>query len=75
MRIVPVVLIAAGIVAGAASVSAQTAPAPASSALTVERVAQLPSIIGTAPASPAWSPDSRWIAFRWNDGGWPFRDL
>lgn len=43
--------------------------------LTVERVAALPSLIGTAPASPAWSPDSRWIAFRWNDGGWPFRDL
>ena len=75
MRIVPVVLIAAGIVAAAASANAQTAPAPASSGLTVERVAQLPSIIGTAPASPTWSPDSRWIAFRWNESGWPFRDV
>ncbi len=43
--------------------------------LTVERVAELPSLIGTAPASPAWAPDSRWLAFRWNDAGWPFRDL
>ena len=43
--------------------------------LTVERVAALPSIIGTAPASPTWSPDSRMLAFRWNDAGWPFRDL
>lgn len=47
------------------------APAP----LTVERVAALPSIIGTAPASPTWSPDSRMLAFRWNDSGSPFRDI
>ena len=26
---------------------------------TIERVASLPSLIGTAPASPVWSPDSR----------------
>jgi dipeptidyl-peptidase-4 len=75
MRIVPVVLIAAGIVAGTASATAQTASATTSTTLTVERVAQLPSIIGTAPASPTWSPDSRWIAFRWNESGWPFRDV
>jgi dipeptidyl-peptidase-4 len=43
--------------------------------LTVERVAALPSVIGTAPASPAWSPDSRMLAFGWNDAGWPFRDI
>jgi dipeptidyl-peptidase-4 len=43
--------------------------------LTVERVASLPSLIGTPPASPAWSPNSEWLAFRWNDAGWPFRDL
>ena len=33
-------------------------PLPASPALTVERVAALPSLIGTAPAAAAWSPDS-----------------
>ena len=43
--------------------------------LTIERVAALPSLIGTAPASPTWSPDSRMLAFRWNDAGWPFRDI
>ena len=48
---------------------AQTPP------LTVERVAALPSLIGTPPASPTWSPDSRLLAFRWNEQGWPFRDL
>jgi dipeptidyl-peptidase-4 len=43
--------------------------------LTVERVAALPSLIGTAPATPTWSPDSRLLAFRWNGAGWPFRDI
>jgi dipeptidyl-peptidase-4 len=47
----------------------------ASAPLTVERVASLPSLIGTAPASPTWSPDSRMLAFRWNEAGWPFRDI
>jgi len=51
------------------------AGAQAASPLTVERVAALPSLIGTPPASPAWSPDSRRLAFRWNDAGWPFRDI
>jgi dipeptidyl-peptidase-4 len=44
-------------------------------ALSIERVAALPSLIGTAPSSPTWSPDSRLLAFRWNDAGWPFRDI
>jgi dipeptidyl-peptidase-4 len=43
--------------------------------LTIERVASLPSLTGTAPASPTWSPDSRLLAFRWNNEGWPFRDI
>jgi dipeptidyl-peptidase-4 len=51
---------------------AQPADAPA---LPIERVASLPSLIGTSPATPLWSPDSRLLAVRWNDAGWPFRDL
>ena len=43
--------------------------------LTVERVASLPSLIGTAPAGATWSPDSTRLAFLWNDGGWPYRDV
>jgi dipeptidyl-peptidase-4 len=70
MRKAVVFLIAIlGVVEG----TAHTQPAP--SPLTVERVAALPSLIGTPPASLAWSPDSRWLAFRWNDAGWPFRDI
>jgi dipeptidyl-peptidase-4 len=44
-------------------------------ALPIERVAALPSLIGTAPSSPVWAPDSRRLAFLWNDAGWPFRDV
>jgi dipeptidyl-peptidase-4 len=35
--------------------------------LTVERLVAEPHLTGTAPTSPAWSPDSQWLAFRWND--------
>jgi dipeptidyl-peptidase-4 len=49
-----------------------TPPAPRSS-LPLERVASLPSLIGTAPASPVWSPDGARIAFLWNDAGWPLK--
>ena len=43
--------------------------------LTLEQVASRPSVVGTPPALPAWSPDSRRLAFGWNDRGQPFRDL
>jgi dipeptidyl-peptidase-4 len=63
--------LAIGLMVAGGVANAQVAPP----ALTVERVASLPSLIGTAPASPTWSPDSRMLAFRWNEGGWPFRDV
>lgn len=63
---------AAALVSVALTTSAAAQPA---APLTVERVASLPSVIGTAPASPSWAPDSRRMAFRWNDQGWPFRDI
>lgn len=43
--------------------------------LTIERLVATPSLTGTAPAAPAWSPDSRHLAFLWNEGGAPARDL
>ncbi len=43
--------------------------------LTVERLLAAPSLTGTAPTAPAWSPDSRHLAFLWNDRGMPARDL
>lgn len=49
--------------------------AAAQGRLTVERIASLPSLIGTAPSSPVWSPDSSRLAFLWNDSALPFRDV
>lgn len=43
--------------------------------LKVERLASFPSLIGTAPARPVFSPDSRRLAFLWNDEGMPFREV
>jgi len=43
--------------------------------LPLERITALPSLIGTAPASPVWSPDGSRLAFLWNDRGMPFRDV
>ena len=43
--------------------------------LTIERFVSLPSLIGTAPANPVWSPDSSRLAFLWNDNAMPFRDI
>lgn len=52
-----------------------TAQNPAPAPLSAEQIASYPSLIGTAPSSPTWSRDSQWLAFRWNEEGWPFRDL
>jgi dipeptidyl-peptidase-4 len=35
--------------------------------LTVAQLVDEPYVTGTAPASPAWSPDSQWLGFLWND--------
>ena len=43
--------------------------------LTVDRILALPSITGTAPSSPVWSPDSERLAFLWNDHGLPQREV
>ena len=48
---------------------------PRAGALAIERVAALPSLIGTAPSSPIWSPDGKRLAFLWNDQGWPGRNV
>ncbi len=48
------------------------APAPE---LTLARLYSLPSLIGTRPEQPVWSPDSKRVAFLWNDEGTPFLDV
>ena len=39
------------------------------------RLYSLPWVIGTTPEKPAWSPDSRRVAFLWSDKGSNTRDL
>ncbi|MEO7430616.1 MAG: DPP IV N-terminal domain-containing protein, partial [Dokdonella sp.] len=62
---------------GAAWMIAAACPADAATPrpLTIERLYSLPSIIGTRPENPQWSPDSRRLAFLWNDEGTNFRDV
>lgn len=44
--------------------------------LTVARIVQRsPSLFGTSPSAAAWSPDSKRLAFLWNDQGVPDRQL
>lgn len=63
-------LVAASAIA-VAPVRAETPTVP----LTLERLYALPRLIGTAPTGFAWSPDSRQLAFLWNDEGTNFRDV
>ncbi len=44
-------------------------------ALTIERIVSQPALTGTAPSAPAWSPDSRRLAFLWNDSAMPRREI
>ena len=46
-----------------------------SAALTLERLTASPSLTGTTPTSPRWSPTSATLAFLWNDAGAPTRSL
>ena len=41
----------------------------------IERLVSLPTLSGTPPSNPTWSPDGRHVAFLWNDSGLLFRDL
>jgi len=43
--------------------------------LTLDRLLATPAITGTAPSSPKWSSDSRYLAFTWNSQGQPQRSL
>lgn len=55
--------------------AADKTDAPTPRPLTLERLYSLPWVTGTQPVNPAWSPDSRRLAFLWNDEGTPFRDI
>jgi dipeptidyl-peptidase-4 len=52
-----------------------TSTQAADSSLTLDRLFTTPSLVGVTPSSPTWSPDSRYVAFTWNDEGMPRRGL
>jgi Tol biopolymer transport system component len=54
---------------------APAAGASQESGLTIDRIVAQPSITGTSPYAPAWSPDSRRLAFLWNDSAMPRREI
>lgn len=43
--------------------------------LTIERFTSLPTLTGTEPANPVWSPNSKYMAFLWNNKAMPSRDM
>ena len=43
--------------------------------LDIDRLYSLPWVIGAQPKDPVWSPDSRRVAFLWNDEGTNFYDV
>ncbi|MGA9341096.1 MAG: prolyl oligopeptidase family serine peptidase [Rhodanobacteraceae bacterium] len=58
-----------------ASAAESTQPSAPTRKFTIDRLYSLPWLIGTRPDDPVWSPDSRRIAFLWNDQGTNFLDV
>lgn len=54
---------------------ASIAPAAELPPLRLDDLYRSPSLFGTEPSAPAWSPDSRYFAFTWNNKGQPQRSL
>ncbi len=55
--------------------AALSAQAQAPRKLSIDRLYSLPWVVGSPPSSPVWSPDSRRLAFLWNDAGANFYDV
>src|SRR5687767_6662600 len=76
MTVRPLVALALACVAGA-SLHAQEPAAPAPPArfeLTIPSIMRGPEVYGREPQQVAWSPDSRWLYFRWNPPGTDWRE-
>ena len=75
----PTLAVAAALACGLATALAfgsRLAAAPQAPRLTLERLSSTrPKLDGTAPANPVWSPDSRHVAFMWDDTGMGDRDV
>ncbi|MGH9803762.1 MAG: DPP IV N-terminal domain-containing protein, partial [Candidatus Acidiferrales bacterium] len=72
LRFIAIVSCALLLVAAASPLFAQQA---GKKKLDLDRLFAYPRLEGTPPVAAKWSPDSRRLAFLWNDRGMPFRDL
>ncbi len=68
-RVVAALALVSAVLLGRSPAVAQRAP------LTIERMVAAPSLLGTTPSHPVWSPNSEWLAFLWNERALPERDL
>src|SRR5262245_54120901 len=59
----------------AAILAVLSAAAVAQERLSVARITSYPTLSGTPPFRPIWSPDGKRLAFLWNDQGQAFRDI
>jgi dipeptidyl aminopeptidase/acylaminoacyl peptidase len=66
---VPRTLTAALILAAVLPATAQARQQPASFELTVANIMRGPEHVGEPPAAIRWTDDSRWVYFRWKEGG------
>jgi dipeptidyl-peptidase-4 len=58
------------------SATAQGSDAPgANEAFSIDKLYEIPSLIGTEPGGVDWSGDGQQLAFLWNDKGGTFRDI
>jgi dipeptidyl-peptidase-4 len=66
----PRAVVAASLVLVSSALRAQNAPD-----VSIDAFHRFPSLIGTEPRGAVWSPDSRRVAFLWNDVGTNFLDV
>ncbi len=59
----------------AVCLSAPHAASAQGTPLTLEAITAVPSLLGTVPTSPRWSPSSRQLAFLWSEAGGGTRSL
>src|SRR5687767_15483759 len=68
------ILVAALLVAGSLPLGAQGAPASGSFDFSIKNIMRGPELVGRPPQDVRWTPDGRWIYFRWLEPGTWWRE-
>src|ERR671915_237477 len=53
---------------------AQTAPVPSPFEFSIKNIMRGPEVVGRPPQDVRWTPDGRWIYFRWLEPGTDWRE-